>query len=99
MAIQGEGEVGIDGRGLIWTRDAQGYGRCIRSGLDRDQCKLQHPSSEIEAARLRLAEAMLSIATEGNTDVAALKIGALRAMALDYRSGIRPTGINPSLRA
>jgi len=53
----------------------------------------------IENARLRLAEAMLSIATEGSTDVSALKTGALQEMALDYRSGIRPTDINPSLRA
>jgi len=56
-------------------------------------------STQVENARLRLAEAMLSIATEGTTDVSALKAGALQAMALDYRSGIRPTGINPSLRA
>jgi hypothetical protein len=46
---------------------------------------------QIENARLRLAEALLSIATEGSMDVAALKAGALQAMALDYRSGIRPT--------
>lgn len=45
---------------------------------------------EIESARLRLADAMLSVTTEGSTDVAALKAGALGAMALDYRSGIRP---------
>src|SRR5215510_10249491 len=45
---------------------------------------------EVENARLRLAEAMLSIATEDSTDVAALKDGALQAMAMDYRSGIRP---------
>ena len=44
---------------------------------------------EVESARLRLAEAMLSVATEGSTDVAALKAGALQAMALDYRSGLR----------
>src|SRR5262245_26692631 len=44
-----------------------------------------------ENARLRLAEALLSIATEGSMDVAALKAGALQTMALDYRSGIRPT--------
>jgi hypothetical protein len=49
-------------------------------------------------ARLRLAEAILSIATQNSTDVAALKAGALEAMALDYRSGIRPTGMEPSLR-
>ena len=38
---------------------------------------------EIEGARLRLAKAMLSVATEDTTDVAALKAGALQAMALD----------------
>ena len=46
--------------------------------------------SQIENARLRLAEAMLSITTDGATDVAALKTGALQAMAMDYRLGIRP---------
>jgi hypothetical protein len=44
---------------------------------------------EVESARLRLAEAMLSIAIEDSTDVAALKAGALQAMALDYRTGLR----------
>jgi hypothetical protein len=44
---------------------------------------------EVETARRRLAEAMLSVATEGSTDVAALKAGAIRAMAMDYRSRIR----------
>jgi hypothetical protein len=55
--------------------------------------------TQVENARLRLAEAMLSIATEGSTDVSTLKTGALQVMALHYRSGIRPTGINSSLRA
>ena len=54
--------------------------------------------AQVDNARLRLAEAMVSVATEGSTDIAALKTGALEAMALDYRSGIRPTGINPNLR-
>jgi hypothetical protein len=44
----------------------------------------------IESARLRLAEAMLSIATEDSTNVAALKAGALQAMALHDGSGTRP---------
>jgi hypothetical protein len=52
--------------------------------------------SQVENARLRLAEAMLSIASEGSKDVAALKDGALQAMAMDYRSGIRPTIRNPN---
>ena len=44
---------------------------------------------EIEAARLRLAEAMLSVATEDSTDVTALKTGALQAMVKDYHAAIR----------
>jgi len=55
--------------------------------------------TQVENARLRLAEAMLSIATEGSTDVSVLKAGALQEMALDYRSGIRPTGIKSELEA
>jgi hypothetical protein len=46
--------------------------------------------SQIESAQSRLADAVISVTTEGCTDVAALKNGALQAMALDYRSGIRP---------
>jgi hypothetical protein len=45
---------------------------------------------QIESARLRLADAVISVTTEGSTDVAALKNGALQAMAFDYQSGIRP---------
>jgi hypothetical protein len=48
-------------------------------------------SSQIENARIRLAEALLSLASEDNTRVAALKAGALQAMAMDYRSGLRPS--------
>ena len=43
--------------------------------------------SAIEDARVRLAEAVLSVASEHSTDVAALKAGALQAMAKDYRTG------------
>ena len=45
---------------------------------------------QVENARLRLAEALLSITIDGTTDVTALKEAALLEMALDYRSGIRP---------
>jgi hypothetical protein len=44
---------------------------------------------EVEIGRLRLAEAVLSVATKESTDVATLKAGALQVMAGDYRSGIR----------
>jgi hypothetical protein len=43
----------------------------------------------IDDARMKLAEALLSVATDGSTNVAALKAGALQTMAMDYRSGIR----------
>jgi hypothetical protein len=46
---------------------------------------------EIERARLRLAKAVLCVATDGSTDVAALKSGTLQAMAMYYRSGIQST--------
>jgi len=44
---------------------------------------------EVEAARLRLAEAVLSVAAEGSTDVAALKYSALRWILIDYHLGIQ----------
>ena len=44
---------------------------------------------EVEAARLRLAEAILSVAAEGSTDVAALKCAALRWIRMDYDLGLR----------
>jgi hypothetical protein len=40
---------------------------------------------DIERARLRLANALLSIADEDSRDVAVLKRAALQRMALDYR--------------
>jgi hypothetical protein len=52
--------------------------------------------AQIENVRMKLAEALLSIATDGATDVAALKAGALQALALDYRSGFRPRVPKPS---
>src|ERR1700730_9431028 len=40
----------------------------------------------IEAARLKLANAILSVANEGSRDVELLKNAALESIALDYRS-------------
>ena len=40
---------------------------------------------DIERARLRLATALLSVASDDSRDVEALKRGALQAMALAYR--------------
>jgi hypothetical protein len=44
---------------------------------------------EVEAARLRLAKAMLSVATEGITDRATLKNRAVEAMAKHCSSRVR----------
>jgi hypothetical protein len=41
---------------------------------------------EVEAARMRLAEAVLSAAIEGSTDVEVLTADALNAMAMRYGS-------------
>ena len=41
--------------------------------------------SDIELARVRLANALLSVACEDSCDVEALKNGTLEAMALAYR--------------
>jgi hypothetical protein len=41
--------------------------------------------NDIERARLRLADAVLSVSSEDSRDVQALKRGALEAMALAYR--------------
>jgi hypothetical protein len=41
---------------------------------------------EIDNARYKLANAMLSVASEDSRDVEVLKTAALQAMALDYRS-------------
>ena len=43
---------------------------------------------QVDAARMRLADAVISIASESSIDVEALKNGALQAMACDYRTGI-----------
>ena len=41
--------------------------------------------AEVEAARLRLATALLSVATNDSRDVESLKNAALQVMARDYR--------------
>ena len=48
-----------------------------------------HDPQDIEKARLRLARALLSVASEDSRDVEVLRRGALQAMALSY--GKRPT--------
>ncbi|MGE0768968.1 MAG: hypothetical protein AB7L90_21200 [Hyphomicrobiaceae bacterium] len=57
--------------------------------------KYQDVPKRTEAARLALAKAVLSVASETSTDAEALKTGALQAMAMDYRVGT--DGASPSL--
>ena len=59
---------------LAWAEIAQNFGASL---------------VEVEAARLRLAEAVLSVAAEGNMDVAALKNDALHVLFTDHRSKVR----------
>jgi hypothetical protein len=51
-----------------------------------------HDAGDIERARLRLANALLSIASEDSRDAATLKRAALQRMALDYRRRRPPSG-------
>ena len=44
--------------------------------------------TRVETARTKLADAVLSVASEDSRDVEALRREALQAMAMDYRSGI-----------
>jgi hypothetical protein len=44
----------------------------------------------VENARYELADALLSVATNGSNDVEALKRAALETMALTYHRNVRP---------
>jgi hypothetical protein len=48
--------------------------------------------SDVEKARLRLATALLSVASDDSRDVEALKRAALETMALNYRRKPHPDG-------
>ena len=49
-------------------------------------------ASDTEKARMRLATALLSVASEHSRDVGVLKRAALEAMALKYREKPDPNG-------
>jgi hypothetical protein len=86
----GEGEATMKARRLI--HGASFDPEVVHAmGLAFDQAWMQiagnfcSDASRIEEARMRLAEAMISIASEHSTNVEALRKGALQAMARDYR--------------
>jgi hypothetical protein len=76
---------------LKFRRIAARRCRGCRSSRRADQAWLEIAGNfgtdplQIEAARLRLAEAVLSVANEDSRDAGALKRAALQRMALDYR--------------
>jgi hypothetical protein len=53
--------------------------------MGRDCRNFCDDPGQVDAARLKLANAMLSIATEESRDVEVLKQAALERLALDYR--------------
>jgi hypothetical protein len=79
-------------RGLINTSSfepetVEAMGQAFDDAWARIARMFDTNSVEIEAARMRLAKAMLSVATDGCTDVVALRADALVAMARANRSG------------
>ena len=60
--------------------------------------KFADDAKRTEEARLRLAEAVISIAAEDSTHIGTLKRGALQALAEDYRTGMisSPTDLTVS---
>ena len=83
-AGSGVWELGMKARRLI---DGAAFGpdtlKAVGLAFDQAWAEIagNFGSTQVENARLRLAEEMLSVATEGSTDVAAIKAGALQAMA------------------
>ena len=63
-------------------KNCESDGRGVRLGIGTDQKKIfGNDSDAVEAARMRLAEAILSIATKGNTDIVDLKNRAIVKLA------------------
>ena len=68
--------------------------KTVTSAFDAAWLEISHnlgtDPQTIEAARLRLAAAVLSVANEESRDAEALKVGALQAMAMDFRVSQKP---------
>jgi|RhiMetdeSRZDD1v2_1073273.scaffolds.fasta_scaffold358380_2 hypothetical protein len=80
----------VQARGMV---DAASYGpdtlKAIGQAFDEAWASIAgnfgDDPADVERARLKLANALLSVASEDSRDVEALKKGALQAMALAYR--------------
>ena len=60
--------------------DRESYGRGVRSGMGTDRADFRFIPQEVETGRIRLAEAMLPVATEGNTNVENLQVTQSKVM-------------------
>jgi hypothetical protein len=63
----------------------QSIGKAFDAAWEEIAGNFGNDPGQVEAARLKLANAMLSIANEESRDVGVLKQAALERMALDYR--------------
>jgi hypothetical protein len=96
IPLLSKGCVGMKARGVI---DAASYGpeavKALGQAFDEAWQSIEGnfggDRRDIERARLRLANAVLSVANEDSRDVEALKRGALQAMALNCLK--RPTNL------
>ena len=65
-------------------------GQAFDAAWDEIASTFGNDPKDIEKGRLRLAHAVLSVAAEDSRDVAALRSGALQAMAVGYRERPAP---------
>jgi hypothetical protein len=89
----GCGSLGMKARELIYgapfePETVEAMGQAFDEAWARIARMFGTDSDAIEAARIKLAAAMLSVASHGCTDVVALRADALSAMAKDYHSGL-----------
>ena len=63
----------------------QSIGKAFDAAWEEIAGNFGNDPGQVEAARLKLANAMLSIANEESRDVGVLKQAALERMALNYR--------------
>ena len=77
-------------RGLTEGRPTDPYGQDDGGRIDqawKENAGNFAATAEFEAARIKLAEAMLSVVREGVSEVEALKANPVQVMAQDYRLG------------
>jgi len=76
----------VDRRSRVCAGTVQAMGDAFDQAWARIAPTFGNIPQEVEAARLMLAEAMLSVTAEGDADIEDLQDRAIIAMAMDYRS-------------